>query len=94
MRVRWDAHQAWIRGQAVAVAWIGALIFPLILLMPVGSTMFWICLLLGVIVIWSLIESLCLAKQAPRSDLLAKVVVPVCLLLVSTCWVAWDYVAA
>ena len=78
----------------MAVAWIGALIFPLAPLMPVDSTMFWICLLLGVFVIWTVIEGVRRAKHRSLSELLAKTVAPTFLLLVSAGWVAWGFVAA
>jgi hypothetical protein len=94
MKVGGNVYKTWVRGQAVAIAWVGALIFPLAFLMPVDSMMFWICLLLGVFVTWSIIEGVRLAKHRPLSDFLAKTVVPAFLLLVSTGWVAWGFVAA
>jgi hypothetical protein len=81
MRARRDPYVVWIDAKAVAFAWIGALLFPLIVHIPKERPMFWICAALGVLVTATIIDGVRAQRSGATSDFLAKGVVPAILLV-------------
>ncbi|MGH8062392.1 MAG: hypothetical protein ACREO7_10330 [Pseudoxanthomonas sp.] len=94
MRVKRDAYQSWISGQAVAFTWVGALVFPLILDIPPGRKMFWICAAAGVVLVWSIVDGFRAKRAGVVSGFIAKAVVPLVLFALSAAWVGWGLLGA
>ena len=85
MKVGERTYSAFLTVKAVAFAWIGALLFPMIVLMPIDHGMFWVCLGAGFLALLSVIEGI-RAWRKSTSDFYVRAIVPVTLLLISTGW--------
>ena len=81
MRARRDPYVVWVSAKAVAFAWVGALLFPLIVHIPRERPMFWVCAVFGVFVAATITDGVRALRSGAISDFLAKGLVPTILLL-------------
>ena len=84
-----DAYKTFIGAKGVAFAWIGAVFGPALLyigLQSVGSTEFWVGLVLTIIFLMCMVDGIRALKYSAYSDFIAYAVVPVSLFL---CLVTW-----
>ena len=88
MRARRDPYVVFVSAKTVAFAWIGAMLFPVIVEMPYTHPMFWVCAGGGLLAGITIADGIRAIRKGQTSDFVVKTLVPAILLAAASAFVA------